>query len=182
MLLKKPALAIFASGLMLLGTVQTTYASGSNYNGAQSCEAANLNQAFDLGWGHMRLVNNSTVQRWVTCAMDNEIRTDSTADDGLIFTGTTDSRVSVWFGPESASGAEVFCIFREISSADAGPGVPPASSTAVTITNTEATPVNETATLANGIGDFGNYGTMTCRLDPGTGINAVANTYAPLPL
>lgn len=181
MLIKKTALAIFASGLMLLGTVQSAYSVGSNYNGAQSCEAANLNQAFDLGWGHMRLINNSTAQRWITCAMDNEIRTDrDTGGDGLIFRGTRDSRVSAWFGPGSASGAEVLCILREVAQSDAGPGVSGANATAVTITNTDPTPVSVTETLVNPIFTDGNYGTMTCRLDPGTGINAIANTYNPV--
>ena len=139
-----------------------------------ACRAANLNQALQLAWDHVRVYNPSIWQYWVVCpaAINPEVYDDG---GGAALFGPSSGTVSAWFGSSSAASAEVLCIWREI----------PADTTGTSVTNLGAVTLAADAALpdtASGTVDMSAFNlfmtsTLTCRIDSGTGINSYQIIY-----
>jgi len=138
------------------------------------CRAANLDQAFDLAWNHVRVHNESSVDRWVICPanINPPVYDDG---DGASLYGPGSGSVTGWFGEDSAGDAEVWCIWREI----------PASTTGMSVTNfgtvtmSAEDPLPDTESDSMDLTAFNIFqtSTLTCRLSPGTGINSYQIIY-----
>ncbi|MCL7487084.1 MAG: hypothetical protein M8357_02775 [Desulfobulbaceae bacterium] len=150
-----------------------------NNNGA-SCRAATLNQAFDLAWDHARVYNPGTKFRWVICPV--EMATDYAAADLSSYMYAADLLVYAWFGAGSDGSTPVTCIAREMDPVVID--TTPTNAVVHDIAPTGSAPeVVLQAFDASGWTSQGAGGTpglilpfpatVTCRLPPGTGINAV---------
>lgn len=142
------------------------------------CMAANLNQAFELKWDHARVENpaTNTNSRFVTCSMGagpQWLRPESGAA-GLGFTAIESGGITAYFSADAAADAEVSCVFREMA-VNATDTVA-SSSKAVTITADGPLPDTASGTFAAADGvniTLTSSLTVTCKLDPGTGINSI---------
>lgn len=139
------------------------------------CKAANLNQAFDLKWDHVRVINNSTQTRWVVCPV--EAATDHYKD---AFNNTTTGdelvagvvQVMPWFGSGAAPGAGVTCIWRSLDHN----GI---VSETISMTDTAPATMMSTSLDASFAGThspvtFLKNWTITCSLAPQSGINEIS--------
>ena len=165
---------LFAVVVMSVCALLGTQAMAGWVNGT-ICRAANLNQAFDLAWDHMRVQNKASTPRWIICPI--EVRQDYYTDNLLEFFTPQYWDVTAWFGTSAASGASVYCIWREVSPSETGTAV--ADFLAGSIIRPAATPLPSTATHrftidGSSISDLTPQ-TVTCRLDPGTGLNGMTH-------
>lgn len=169
------ALAVAATAIVSIVTpIQTVEAAAATHSGT-ACRAANLNQAFDLKWDHMRVLNASTFKRWVVCpaTIATELYWDGST--GVDIYGPSAGDIYAWFGSTASSSAEVYCIWREIPSNNEGTEV--TNLGAATITADGALPDVSSATIDLSAFGFYDTNTVTCRMDPGTGINSYQIDY-----
>lgn len=161
-----------ASTLVALLFVSASATASETANG-NVCMAANLNQAFELKWDHARVENPATnpYSRFVTCSMGagpQWITVGGSTTAAVVETGG----LTAYFSADAAATAEVSCIFREMS-VSATDTVPADSKVAV-ITADDPLPDTASASFvkADGVNiGLGSTLTVTCKLDPGTGIN-----------
>jgi len=152
-----------------------TSLAGDTVNG-NACMAANLNQAFELRWDHARIENpaSNPLSRFVTCTLGTGPQWIESPPDAIKLATANNGFVDVYFSEDAAADAEVSCIFREMS--NIATTVVATDMVMETITADDSLPDTNNASfeVADGI-DIGLVAslTVTCRLDPGTGINAI---------
>ena len=166
--------ALFVVVFMSVCGFLGTQAMAGGVNGT-ICRAANLNQAFDLAWDHMRVQNNASTPRWIICPI--EVRQDFYSESILQYVTPQYWDVRAWFGTSAGSGASVYCIWREVATTETG--TTGADFLTGTITRPAAAPLPSTATHrftidGSSISDLTPQ-TVTCRLDPGTGLNGMTH-------
>ncbi len=153
--------------LFFAGNAYSTFNQGIN---GTVCRAANLQQSFDLAWNHARVYNPSEVGRWVVCPvpkskdyiLDNASYNDYIYSSGLY--------VYVWFDTGS-EGETVTCIVRSMSVLSDDTSALKTQVLNISTTNTRPT----YAGASVGMGDWSDSDpvTVTCALEPHTGINGV---------
>lgn len=166
-----------AAILSLTVTPIQTVDAAADSNSGTACRAANLNQAFDLKWDHLRVANASTYQRWVVCPAT--ISTEFTYDGSkAVIWGPSSGSVYAWFGTTASNSAEVGCIWREIPHETTGTNVEVTNLAAALLTPDAALPDVSSATFDLSSFNFYFTSTLTCRMDPGTGINSYQILFA----
>jgi len=165
--------------ILLLSVLYSQIGMSSDRQNGNACVAANLNQAFELQWNQARVLNpgSNPNTRFVTCAITTGSQfMDHT--DGLQFSSVESGSVVAVFMSDSAPGAEVSCVFRELSSTSTGNA---GSSTAViNITADDPLPDTNSGSFLAAAGiaiTIGSSLTLTCSLPPGTGINTYNATH-----
>jgi hypothetical protein len=163
-------LATAAAAILSLTVTPIQTVDASDSHSGTACRAANLNQAFDLKWDHLRVANASAYQRWVVCpaTIPVEFLYNGTS---TVLTYPSSGVVYAWFGPTASNSAEVRCFWREIPDLVEGTGVEVTTLAAAVLTPDAALPDVSSATFD--LSSFNGFATstLTCRLDPGTGIN-----------
>lgn len=173
-----------ASTLAVLLFVSPSTMAAETANG-NVCMAANLNQAFELKWDHARVENPATNpnSRFVTCSLGAgpQWMRDGANSTSLQIAPVEAGGLTAYFSADAAEGAEVSCVFREMSVS--ATDTVPADSKAVTITADGPLPDTAAGSFvaADGVNiALGSTLTITCKLDPGTGINGFGvNKTAP---
>ncbi len=166
---------IFTAASVLLITIFTSQmANAAHYvQSGMACMPANLSQALSgpLGWDHMRVRNNSAQQLWVVCSVPNTLE-DVNGSQYDINGGNI--AVEAWFGSSASGSAQVYCILREVLGA--GTGTTGDTDTMTITANGSLPDVNANSITANGYAAGTSAITATCRMDPGTGIQAIRVT------
>lgn len=172
----KLLLSAISASAVLLSVSPSAMAAAEVANG-NVCMAANLNQAFELKWDHARVENPATnpFSRFVTCSMgagSQWLRNDGAAT-GVNVSAVDSGRVTAYFSADAADDAEVSCVFREMAAS--ATGTVPADSKVVTMTAPASLPGTANGLFADEDGvniTTTSSLTVTCKLDPGTGINS----------
>jgi hypothetical protein len=136
---------------------------------AVSCRAATLALAQNLRWDHIRVWNTATFPVWVVCPVTNNTEWWTTDDGTLKWYGPGTGSLSVWFGGSAAASSQVLCTWLDLD--------PDITDTAAAnfVTHTVSAPevrpgvVDQSFDLSLFNGYYPN--TITCRLDPQTGLN-----------
>lgn len=161
-------------GSVLFALLFSSSSMASDSINGNACMAANLNQAFELKWDHARIENpaSNPNSRFVTCAVSTG--PEFVDFDPLQAAFAQAGQVVAYFSADADPSAEVSCIFRQMSST--GTTTVATTSKAVTISSEDDFPVVKSATFVKEDGfniGFGGTLTVTCKLDPGTGINEI---------
>jgi hypothetical protein len=170
-------LATAATAILSLTVTPIQTVDASDSHSGTACRAANLNQAFDLKWDHLRVANASEYQRWVVCpaTIPVEFLYNGTS---TVLTYPASGTVYAWFAAPGTKivpvpySPEVRCIWRDIPNLIAGTGVEVTTLAAATLTPDAALPDVSSATFDLSSFDGFSTSTLTCRMDPLTGINA----------
>lgn len=164
--------------LAVVFVATSAMAAHRNNNGA-TCRAANLNQAFELGWDHARVYNPGTRDLWVICPLPYSLDADWQSGSASIFPLDDyyrDNTINVyaWFGASAAPAAQVTCIVREMATSTTDTAAANAVSQVIAQSGGGVPEVVSQTFDATSFGP----GTLTatCKLPPGTGINAVTFT------
>lgn len=164
-----PAVVFVATSAMALTLVHSA-------NNGALCRAANLTQAFELGWDHSRVYNPGSRDLWVICPIQRSLDADWQSGGAALFPfddyyKDDDMRIYAWFGASANPAAQVTCILREMAWDVTDTAATNSASFAISQTGgglPEA--VSQTFDVSTfGSGSF----TATCKLPPGTGINAL---------
>jgi len=187
-------LRLFRSALSILIialAAPSSYAADvANGNG---CVAANLAQAMELKWDHARVSNpvSNPSERFVTCTLTTGQKYLNPT--GLDITTSESGGVTAVFLSGAAADSEVSCIFREMGNKSTSLVATDSKSVVLEAPDTIPGFVNGAYIAADNLslGSFIVFGggastvrslTVTCKLDPGTGINAYwANQTLPTP-
>lgn len=173
--MKKSLFVLLIVSLAVVLVSTSAMAAFRNNNGA-TCRAANLTQAFELGWDHARVYNPGSRDLWVICPLPYALDADWQSGTGSIF--PLDDRweatlisVYAWFGANAAPAAQVTCIMRDMA-----PGTVDTAATH-SVSHTILQSGGGLPEVVNEVFDVSSFtgGTLTatCKLPPGTGINAV---------
>ena len=144
---------------------------------AVACRAASLELAQNLRWDHVRVWNQAAFPVWVVCPVTNNTELwYSSADDKLNWYGPASASLSVWFDSTAAPTASVLCTYLDVE--------PDIVDTSVTnfVTHTISAPGTlpgvTTQTFDLSLFNGFDSSTITCRLDPSTGLNTYRVFYA----
>jgi hypothetical protein len=168
-------LAASAGVTLFLPTLQEAYAAPLAETPAVSCRAATLELAQNLRWDHIRVWNEATFPVWVVCPVTNNTEWWSDSTDELHWYGPATGTLYVWFNSTAASTAKVQCTWVDLD-----PTVTDTSGIAVT--HTINAPASRPGVVSQGfdLSLFNGYypQTITCKLDPSTGLNSYTLTYS----
>lgn len=173
--MKKSMLFVLLIVSAVVFVATSAMAAHRNNNGA-TCRAANLQQAFELGWDHARVYNPGSRDLWVICPLPYSLDADWQSGTGSIFPLDDywrDNSINIyaWFGASAAPGAQVTCIVREMATSTTDTAAANAISQVIAQSGGGLPEVVDVGFDATSFGP----GTLTatCKLPPGTGINAV---------
>jgi hypothetical protein len=167
-------LAISAGFTLLLNSPQDVYAAPLGETPAVSCRAASLDLAKNLRWDHIRVWNQATFPVWVVCPVINNSEWFTDSEDQLTWLVPSSGTVYAWFDSTAAPTAQVKCTWLDLD-----PTVTDTS--AIGVTHTMTAPASRPGVISPGY-DLSLFNgvypqTITCKLDPSTGLNSYTLTY-----
>ncbi|MGB5986877.1 MAG: hypothetical protein WBG37_16365 [Desulfobacterales bacterium] len=161
---------------VLVGVVSNPAWAGGYHNiPGTACAAYNNYQANALERSHVRIYNPPTNGQsiWVICPVQR------VEEDVVSTTNHLHGYINVFFSSQSASSAEVVCIYREFdyNTTHEPGGALTGVNDSVTVTATRPITVpgvDDVAFLLTNDQNYAySYWTATCKLAPGTGINSI---------
>ncbi|UHD14706.1 hypothetical protein [Thiocapsa bogorovii] len=170
-------LAVAAGSAVLWQGTREAMAAPVGETPAVACRAASLALAQNLRWDHVRVWNQAAFPVWVVCPVTNNTEVwYNSADDTLEWYGPGSASLSVWFDSTAAPGASVLCTYLDIE-----PDIVDTS-----VTNFVSHTINAPASLPGvtsqtfDLSLFNGFdaSTITCRLDPSTGLNTYRVFYS----
>lgn len=162
--------AIAASSVLLMhATTEQAEAAVYAETPAVSCRAGNSTSAGLLQWDHIRVWNPTSMQLWVVCPVTNNTEVYNASGEFHLY-GPGSGTLTAWFDSTAAPTASVRCTWLDLE----------ASVTGTSVTNSVTRTISAPATLPGvksqgfDLTTFNAYqpGTITCRLDPHTGLNS----------
>jgi hypothetical protein len=164
------AAIVGSSALFIQSTTRQAQAAPIAETPAVSCRAGNSFSADLLRWDHIRVWNPTSSQLWVVCPVTNNTEVYPVAEDELHFYGPSSGTLYAWFDASAAASANVQCTWIDLTPTVTG------GSTTNAVTHTISAPATRPGVVSQGfdLALFNGYysGTLTCRLDPNTGLNA----------
>jgi hypothetical protein len=159
-----------SSALFLQGTTWQAQAAPIAETPAVSCRAGNSFSADLLRWDHIRVWNPTTSQLWVVCPVTNNTEVYPVNEDELNLYGPSTGTLYAWFDASAAASAKVQCTWIDLTRTVTG------GSTTNAVTHSISAPATRPGVVSQGfdLTLFNGFysGTLTCRLDPNTGLNA----------
>jgi hypothetical protein len=167
-------LAMSAGFTLLLNSPQEVYAAPLGQTPAVSCRAASLDLAKNLRWDHIRVWNQATFPVWVVCPVINNTEWWTDSEDTLHWQAPSAGTVYAWFDSTAAATAQVKCTWLDLD-----PNVTGTSAIGVTHTIKDPASLPGVKSQVFDLAPFnGLYPqTITCKLDPSTGLNTYTVTY-----